>query len=94
MEKALLVRLPNDLHAQLSKNRRQTGTSAAEYIRRAVRLALFADDQAAQYEPEFGPNGARDNTRAESIDQKFKNFMDVLRAKRDTKRYALKQETR
>ena len=47
MEKALLVRLPTDLHEQLRQNRQRTGTSAAEYIRRAVRLALFADDQSA-----------------------------------------------
>ncbi len=43
MEKALLVRLPNDLHAALKQNRAFTNTNMAEYIRRAIRLALFAD---------------------------------------------------
>jgi Arc/MetJ-type ribon-helix-helix transcriptional regulator len=45
--KPLLVRLPEELYAQLKQNRQLTGTSAAEYIRRAVRLALFADSLSA-----------------------------------------------
>ena len=45
--KALLVRLPDDLHDKLMQNRAMTRTNASEFIRRAVRLALFADQQAA-----------------------------------------------
>jgi Arc/MetJ-type ribon-helix-helix transcriptional regulator len=41
--KPLLVRLPEDLYDQLKQNRQLNKTSAAEYIRRAIRLALFAD---------------------------------------------------
>jgi len=45
--KALLVRMPDELFAQLKHNRQMTGTNMAEYIRRAVRLALFGDAQSA-----------------------------------------------
>lgn len=44
--KPLLVRLPEDLYDQLKQNRQMTRTNMAEYVRRAVRLALFADAQA------------------------------------------------
>ena len=50
MQKALLVRLPDDLHAELKQNRAFTSTSMAEYIRRAVRLSLFADGVTANPE--------------------------------------------
>lgn len=43
MQKALLVRLPDDLHAALKENRAFSQTGMAEYVRRAIRLALFAD---------------------------------------------------
>lgn len=43
MKKALLVRLDRDLFDALAANRKRTGVPAAEYCRRALRLALFAD---------------------------------------------------
>jgi len=45
--RSLIVRLPDDLHEALKQNREATSTSAAEFIRRAIRLALFADAEAA-----------------------------------------------
>ncbi len=46
--RSLIVRLPDDLHDALKQNRQVTRTSAAEFIRRAIRLALFADIEAAE----------------------------------------------
>jgi Arc/MetJ-type ribon-helix-helix transcriptional regulator len=45
--RSLIVRLPEELHDALKQNRQFTGTSAAEFIRRAIRLALFGDVEAA-----------------------------------------------
>jgi Arc/MetJ-type ribon-helix-helix transcriptional regulator len=45
--KSLIVRLPEELHDALKHNRQFTGTSAAEFVRRAIRLALFSDAEAA-----------------------------------------------
>jgi Arc/MetJ-type ribon-helix-helix transcriptional regulator len=45
--KSLIVRLPEELHEALKHNRQFTGTSAAEFVRRAIRLALFGDVEAA-----------------------------------------------
>lgn len=41
--KAFIIRLPEDLVAALKQYRQTTGTSAAEFVRRAIRLTLFAD---------------------------------------------------
>jgi len=46
--KTCIVRLPDDLVDALKQNRQLTGTSSAEFIRRAVRLALFADAESAK----------------------------------------------
>jgi hypothetical protein len=43
----LLLRLCPELATALKQNRALTGVSASEYVRRAIRLALFADRQAA-----------------------------------------------
>jgi len=46
--KTCIVRLPDDLVDALKQNRQLTDTSSAEFIRRAVRLALFADAESAK----------------------------------------------
>lgn len=45
--KAIVLRICPELHEALKQNRELTGVSVSEFIRRAVRLALFADTQAA-----------------------------------------------
>jgi len=42
--KKIVVNVPDDLHAALARHREQTGVPVSEYIRRALRLALFADE--------------------------------------------------
>lgn len=41
----LSICLDQDIHAALKEQQARTGCGIAEYIRRAVRLALFADQQ-------------------------------------------------
>lgn len=47
--KACIVRLPQDLVDALKEHRQTSGTSAAEFVRRAIRLTLFAEAQAKRF---------------------------------------------
>ena len=41
--KKIIVNVPEDLHAALKDQQSRTGCPVSEYIRRALRLSLFAD---------------------------------------------------
>jgi hypothetical protein len=46
-DRSILLRLTSEMLAQLIENRRVTGCNVSEFIRRAINLALFADQQSA-----------------------------------------------
>jgi len=41
--KQIVVNVPEDLHAALNANRVATGVPVGEFVRRAIRMALHAD---------------------------------------------------
>ena len=47
MKKALIVRMDDALFAELAAHREKTGVPASEFVRRALRMALFVDREAA-----------------------------------------------
>jgi hypothetical protein len=47
-DKAIVLRLTQELFDQLKANRQMTGVTASEYCRRAINLALFADAESAK----------------------------------------------
>ena len=43
----VVLRLTQEMFEQLTENRRMAGVPVSEFIRRAISLAMFADNQAA-----------------------------------------------
>ena len=46
-DRSIVLRLTQEMFVQLTENRRMTGVPVSEFIRRAISLAMFADNQAA-----------------------------------------------